>query len=414
MAIIGPSGSGKSTLARALVGAWQPAGGRVRLDGASLDQWSAEQLGLHVGYLPQDVELLSGTVAENVSRLEDNTDSEAVISAARAAGVHDMILNLREGYQTQIGESGAVLSAGQRQRLALARALYRDPFFVVLDEPNSNLDQEGDKALMTAILGVRKRGGIVIVVSHRPSALEVLDHVLFMTDGRPKAFGPRDEVLAKHFPNLVSPAVLAQKGQSGVAASKMPAPLSTAVPAQMVQPIAPTNSAPPSQAALAPTGHQSASVGTVATLLSPAVSVQREQSSTPTNAGPARHSPMEQSNTPVNTEPTLLTPAIMAQKGQSSDLARTVPPPHSPAVFAQRGTSSLRPTLGLHSLPQRDSPALRSTLNQLPLHQPLSRVRDSPTVWQSLCQLRFHPMSSLKASNQVLRLAVSLERDGDL
>ena len=224
MAIIGPSGSGKSTLARALVGAWQPAGGRVRLDGASLDQWSAEQLGLHIGYLPQDVELLSGTVAENISRLEANTDSEAVIAAARAAGVHDMILNLRDGYQTQIGESGAVLSAGQRQRVALARALYRDPFFVVLDEPNSNLDQEGDKALLAAVLGVRKRGGIVVVVSHRPGALEVLDQVLLMSDGRQIAFGPRDVVLAKHFPNLVSPTVQAQQGKPTASVGARPGP----------------------------------------------------------------------------------------------------------------------------------------------------------------------------------------------
>ena len=304
MAIIGPSGSGKSTLTRALVGAWQPAGGRVRLDGASLDQWSAEQLGLHIGYLPQDVELLSGTVAENISRLEDNTDSEAVIAAARAAGVHDMILNFRDGYQTQIGESGAVLSAGQRQRLALARALYRDPFFVVLDEPNSNLDQEGDKALMTAILGVRKRGGIVIVVSHRPSALEVLDQVLLMTDGKPKAFGPRDEVLARHFPNLVSPAVLAQKGQSGVSASTVPPRLSPAVFAQMGQSSGPTNTEP--------------------TLLSPAVLVQKGQS-----------------KAPRNTEPTVLIPTIVAQKGQSAALAGTIPTLPSPDVQKEQ---SSRPT----------------------------------------------------------------------
>lgn len=206
MAVIGPSGSGKSTLSRALVGAWLPAAGRVRIDGAALDQWPREQIGRQIGYLPQDVELFAGSIAENISRLEAETDSEAVIAAARAAGVHDMILNFPDGYQTQIGENGAVLSAGQRQRIALARALYRDPFLVVLDEPNSNLDSEGDKALMAAITSVRKRGGVVVVVSHRPGALEALDYVLVMADGKPVSFGTRDQVLAKHFPNLVQPA----------------------------------------------------------------------------------------------------------------------------------------------------------------------------------------------------------------
>ena len=300
MAIIGPSGSGKSTLARALVGAWLPASGRVRLDGASLDQWSAGQLGLHIGYLPQDVELLSGTVAENISRLEGNSDSEAVIAAARAAGVHDMILNFRDGYQTQIGESGAVLSAGQRQRLALGRALYRDPFFVVLDEPNSNLDQEGDKALMKAILDVRKRGGIVIVVSHRPSALEVLDHVLLMTDGTPKAFGPRDDVLAKHFPNLISSPTLAQKGGSGV--SGLPTQLSPATftqagtPSsllQMLRPSAPTDgkSTQPPPSPPAQMTHSAASASAVPAQLSPGAIIQKEK---PRASNGSKHRPRRQ------------------------------------------------------------------------------------------------------------------------
>jgi PrtD family type I secretion system ABC transporter len=197
LGIIGPSGSGKSTLARSLVGAWRPAAGRVRLDGADLQQWAPDKLGLHIGYLPQDIELFAGTVAENIARFEPDADPEAVIAAARAAGVHDLIVTLREGYETQIGEHGTALSAGQRQRIALARALYRDPFLVVLDEPNSNLDAEGETALTQAILGVRKRKGIVIVVAHRPSALAGVDYVLAMSQGRAQAFGPKDEILAK-------------------------------------------------------------------------------------------------------------------------------------------------------------------------------------------------------------------------
>jgi ATP-binding cassette subfamily C protein len=173
--------------------------GKIRLDGAALDQWSANSLGRHVGYLPQDVELFAGSVAQNIARFEADAPSEAVIAAAQAAGVHDMIVRLAEGYDTQIGESGAVLSSGQRQRVALARALYRDPFLVVLDEPNSNLDADGDKALAQAILRVRQRGGIVVVVAHRPSALAGVDTVLAMVNGRAHAMGPRDEVLAKLF-----------------------------------------------------------------------------------------------------------------------------------------------------------------------------------------------------------------------
>ena len=197
LGIIGPSGSGKCSLARLLVGVWRPARGRIRLDGAALDQWSPESLGKHIGYLPQDVELLAGTVAQNIARFTEPQDAEAVIAAATAAGVHDLIVSLPEGYETQVGESGAALSAGQAQRVALARALYGDPFLVVLDEPNSNLDAEGDEALSRAIMGVRKRGGIVVVVAHRPSAIAGVDMLLMMSQGRAQAFGPKDEVLAR-------------------------------------------------------------------------------------------------------------------------------------------------------------------------------------------------------------------------
>jgi ATP-binding cassette subfamily C protein len=197
LGIIGPSGSGKSSLARMLVGVWRPARGRIRLDGAALDQWSPEALGKHIGYLPQDVELLAGTVAQNIGRFLVPQDAKAVIAAASAAGVHDMIVGLPDGYETQVGESGTSLSAGQAQRVALARALYGDPFLVVLDEPNSNLDAEGDEALSRAITSVRNRGGIVVVVAHRPSAIAGVDLLLMMNQGRVQAFGPKDEVLAR-------------------------------------------------------------------------------------------------------------------------------------------------------------------------------------------------------------------------
>jgi ATP-binding cassette subfamily C protein len=197
LGVIGPTASGKSSLARMIVGVWPVLRGSVRLDGATLDQWDAELLGEHIGYLPQDVELFAGTLSENIARFEPDPDPERIIAAARAADVHELILLLPEGYDTQIGEGGAVLSVGQRQRIGLARALYGDPFLVVLDEPNANLDQDGEQALTKAILGVRKRGGIVIVIAHRPSALAGVDLILVMADGGMKGFGPRDEVLSK-------------------------------------------------------------------------------------------------------------------------------------------------------------------------------------------------------------------------
>jgi ATP-binding cassette subfamily C protein len=205
LGIIGPSASGKSSLVRILVGAWLPARGRVRLDGASLDQWAPEALGRHIGYLPQDVELFMGTVAQNIARFDGQADPEAIVRAARAADVHDLVVGLPNGYETQIGEYGAALSAGQRQRLALARALYGDPFLVVLDELDSNLDAEGEQALRQAILGVRQRGGIVVVIAHRPSVLVGVDLLLAVHRGRPVAMGPKDAVLQKLRPIGVPP-----------------------------------------------------------------------------------------------------------------------------------------------------------------------------------------------------------------
>lgn len=197
LGVIGPSAAGKSTLVRALVGVWAPLprGGSVRLDESTLDQWSPHAIGRDIGYLPQDVELFDGSIAENIARLDPHPPSEAVIAAAKLAGIHEMIAHLPDGYHTNVGESGVKLSAGQRQRVGLARALYGDPFLVVLDEPNSNLDAQGDAALTEAILSVRQRGGIVVVVAHRPSALAGLDKVLALSKGKMQAFGPRDEVL---------------------------------------------------------------------------------------------------------------------------------------------------------------------------------------------------------------------------
>jgi ATP-binding cassette subfamily C protein len=185
-----------------LVGVWPLARGKICIDGAALTQWSPEMLGRHLGYLPQDVELVAGTVAQNISRFEPEALPADIIAAAKAAGVQELILNLSGGYEANVGEQGRALSAGQQQRIALARALYRDPFLVVLDEPNSNLDSEGEEALTNAILGVRARGGIVMVVAHRPSAVAGVDHLLVMGQGHQQAFGPKEEILRK----LVRPA----------------------------------------------------------------------------------------------------------------------------------------------------------------------------------------------------------------
>jgi ATP-binding cassette subfamily C protein PrsD len=217
LGVIGPSGSGKSSLARLLVGGWKPARGVIRLDGATLDQWPSDELGKFIGYLPQEVELFDGTVAQNIARFSAARDPAQLIAAAKAAGVHEIILRLPSGYDTLVGETGAALSGGQRQRLGLARALYGEPFVVVLDEPNSNLDAPGERALTAAIEGVRRRGGIAVVIAHRPSAVAAVDHVLILNEGHVQAFGPRE----KFFPPAVvvqvasAPQVPARKPRAG-------------------------------------------------------------------------------------------------------------------------------------------------------------------------------------------------------
>jgi ATP-binding cassette, subfamily C, bacterial PrsD len=196
LALIGASASGKSSLSRALVGVWPPSSGVVRLDGAALDQWDIDELGRHIGYLPQDVALFDGTVADNIARFDASASSDAVLDAAQVAGAHEMILRLPGGYGTRIGDGGASLSAGQRQRIGLARAVFGNPFLVVLDEPNANLDTEGEIALSKAIEILRSGKAIVIVVSHRPSALSALDMAMLLHQGRVIAFGRREEVFA--------------------------------------------------------------------------------------------------------------------------------------------------------------------------------------------------------------------------
>ena len=197
LGIIGPSSAGKSTLGRALVGVWPVTGGAVRLDGLDISQWNPERLGQAIGYVPQDIQLLAGTVAENVARFHPNANSAEIISAAKLANAHDLIARLPCGYDTQIGEGGAVLSGGQRQRIALARALFGKPFMLVLDEPNSNLDAEGEAALTKALLSMRVRGCIVIVIGHRPSTVAAVDTLLFLNDGQVEAYGPKEEVLQR-------------------------------------------------------------------------------------------------------------------------------------------------------------------------------------------------------------------------
>jgi PrtD family type I secretion system ABC transporter len=219
LGVIGPSAAGKSTLARVLVGVWPPFQGTVRLDGANMMHWDKLALGQHLGYLPQDVELFDGTVAENIARFMD-IDPEAVVRAAQRAGVHEMILSLPEGYDTQIGAGGAVLSGGQRQRIALARAMYGDPQLIVLDEPNANLDSEGEHALMGALKSLKEEGRTVVVITHRPTLLNAVDTIMVLKNGMVDAIGPRAEILAR----VMQPKAVADSGGSKGGARVLPGP----------------------------------------------------------------------------------------------------------------------------------------------------------------------------------------------
>jgi len=194
--IIGPTASGKSTLAKTLVGVWSPSIGAVKLDNADLRLYKKEHLGQYIGYLPQDIELFSGTIAENIARFGE-INMELVVKAAMIAGIHEMILSFPEGYETEIGEGGSFLSGGQKQRIALARALYGDPVLIVLDEPNSNLDEEGERALMQALLFMKKQGKTIFVISHKLNILNLADNILVLHNGQMRAFGPKELVLSK-------------------------------------------------------------------------------------------------------------------------------------------------------------------------------------------------------------------------
>ncbi len=201
LGVIGPSGAGKSSLARALIGSWKPAGGKVRLDGASLEQYDPDRLGSYIGYLPQRITLFEGTIAENIARLQKNPDGNAVVEAAKKAAAHEMITKLPEGYDTRVQALGGRLSGGQIQRIGLARALYGDPVLLVLDEPNSNLDNEGSVALNQAIAQMKAAGRAILIMAHRPAAIQECELLLVLEDGTRRAFGPRDQVLREMVKN---------------------------------------------------------------------------------------------------------------------------------------------------------------------------------------------------------------------
>lgn len=210
LGVIGPSGAGKSTLAKALTGVWRPLAGKVRLDGATLDQYDPDVLGRQIGYLPQRITLFDGTIAENIARLDGQPDSTRIVEAARKADAHDMIVRLPQGYDTRVSAAGGRLSGGQMQRVGLARALYGNPVLLILDEPNSNLDNDGSMALNAAIRAMKAEGKSVLIMAHRPAAIQECDLLLVLEDGMRKAFGPRDQVLrdqVKNHTEILKPAL---------------------------------------------------------------------------------------------------------------------------------------------------------------------------------------------------------------
>ncbi|MEM7745761.1 MAG: type I secretion system permease/ATPase [Pseudomonadota bacterium] len=238
LGVIGPSGAGKTTLAKVLTGVWSPAAGKVRIDGAALDQWHPDELGKFMGYLPQEIGLLAGTVAQNIARLDPQPDPKQIVTAAQRAGAHELLLTLPQGYDTDIGAAGQRLSGGQRQRVALARALYGDPPVLILDEPNANLDAQGEQALVDAIRDAKSRGRSVIIMAHRPSAIAACDLLLMIDKGMQVDFGPRDEVLKKrtrNYPQLVGK----DQGGDGKAPAAAPAQ-PQAAPTQAAAGMSPT------------------------------------------------------------------------------------------------------------------------------------------------------------------------------
>jgi ATP-binding cassette subfamily C exporter for protease/lipase len=231
LGVIGPSGSGKSTLARLLVGVWPAQMGKVRLDGADIFTWNKGELGPNIGYLPQDIELFGGTVSDNIARFGD-VDPEKVVLAAKRAGVHDMILHMPEGYDTRLGDAGAGLSGGQKQRIGLARAMYGDPSLIVLDEPNSNLDDVGEQALVGAVLDLRQRGKTIVLITHRTSIIGATSKLLLLRDGAPQMFGPTNAVLAELQKANQQAAQQAQAAQQQAAPARpaAPAPVAAVAP----------------------------------------------------------------------------------------------------------------------------------------------------------------------------------------